>query len=165
MVSFPFENAWLDTDYIVTQAAVKSTVQSHLWTLLRISCIPRRLERPKKRANSKCSSIAASEVEWTSYVVIHLAFFTPHSSLQIKAILLGASSVLLGRPYIYGLALGGQAGVEEVIRNLLAEVDLSLGLMGYKSLDEIRGLGIESLKNEGNKDGRGRILVRRDGKL
>ncbi len=55
--------------------------------------------------------------------------------------------------------------MEEVIRNLLAEVDLSLGLMGYKSLDEIRGLGIESLKNEGNKDGRGRILVRRDGKL
>jgi hypothetical protein len=85
---------------------------------------------------------------------------------QVKAILLGANSILLGRPYIYGLALGGQAGVEEVIRNLLAEVDLSLGLLGYRTLDEIRGLGIEKLEAaSSDPSARGQILVRREAKL
>jgi lactate 2-monooxygenase len=47
-----------------------------------------------------------------------------------KALALGANAVLLGRPYVYGLAVGGQAGVETVIRNLLAEFDLTLALAG-----------------------------------
>ena len=41
-----------------------------------------------------------------------------------KALALGAEAVLLGRPYLYGLALGGQPGVEHVLRCLLAELDL-----------------------------------------
>jgi len=49
----------------------------------------------------------------------------------IKALALGADAVLLGRPFLYGLALGGQAGVEHVLRCLLAEVDLALTLAGY----------------------------------
>ncbi len=56
----------------------------------------------------------------------------------IKALALGANAVLLGRPYIYGLAVGGQAGVERVIRNLMAEIDLTLALVGgrdVKALD------------------------------
>jgi isopentenyl diphosphate isomerase/L-lactate dehydrogenase-like FMN-dependent dehydrogenase len=48
-----------------------------------------------------------------------------------KALALGARAVLLGRPYAYGLALDGQAGVEHVIRSLLAEFDLTLALSGY----------------------------------
>ena len=55
----------------------------------------------------------------------------------IKAIALGAKAVCLGRPYVYGLALGGQAGVETVIRNMLAEIELTLGLSGYKNLAEL----------------------------
>lgn len=47
-----------------------------------------------------------------------------------KALALGARAVLLGRPYVYGLALAGEAGVREVIRNLLAEFDLTLALCG-----------------------------------
>lgn len=47
-----------------------------------------------------------------------------------KALALGARAVLLGRPYVYGLALAGEAGVREVIQNVLAEFDLTLGLMG-----------------------------------
>ena len=43
---------------------------------------------------------------------------------------LGADAVLLGRPYAYGLAVGGQEGVEAVIRQLLAETDLTLALAG-----------------------------------
>lgn len=48
-----------------------------------------------------------------------------------KALALGARAVLLGRPYVYGLALDGQAGVEHVIRCLLAELDLTLALSGH----------------------------------
>jgi len=50
-----------------------------------------------------------------------------------KALALGAAAVLIGRPYVYGLALAGEAGVREVIRNLWAEFDLTLGLSGYSS--------------------------------
>ncbi|HLL33038.1 MAG TPA: lactate 2-monooxygenase [Streptomyces sp.] len=49
----------------------------------------------------------------------------------VKALALGARAVLLGRPYAYGLALDGQAGVEHVIRCLLAELDLTLALSGH----------------------------------
>jgi isopentenyl diphosphate isomerase/L-lactate dehydrogenase-like FMN-dependent dehydrogenase len=48
----------------------------------------------------------------------------------IKALALGANAVLLGRPYVYGLAVAGQTGVERVIRNLAAELDLTLALVG-----------------------------------
>jgi len=47
-----------------------------------------------------------------------------------KALALGATAVCLGRPYVYGLAVAGQRGVEEVIGNVLAEFDLTLGLAG-----------------------------------
>jgi lactate 2-monooxygenase len=50
---------------------------------------------------------------------------------------LGASAVCLGRPYVYGLALAGQHGVEEVIGNVLAEFDLTLGLAGCASVREV----------------------------
>jgi lactate 2-monooxygenase len=48
----------------------------------------------------------------------------------LKALALGADAVLLGRPYAYGLAVGGQEGVEAVIRHLMAETDLTLALAG-----------------------------------
>ena len=48
----------------------------------------------------------------------------------LKALALGADAVLLGRPYAYGLAVGGQEGVETVIRHLMAETDLTLALLG-----------------------------------
>ncbi|MFJ8934609.1 lactate 2-monooxygenase [Streptomyces sp. NPDC102365] len=48
-----------------------------------------------------------------------------------KALALGAEAVLVGRPYAYGLGLDGQAGVEHVIRCLLAELDLTLALSGH----------------------------------
>jgi lactate 2-monooxygenase len=54
-----------------------------------------------------------------------------------KALALGATAVLIGRPYVYGLALGGEAGVREVIRNFVADFDLTLGLAGCSSISEI----------------------------
>ena len=53
-----------------------------------------------------------------------------------KALALGASAVLLGRPYVYGLALGGADGVREVIRNLIADFDLTMGLSGCRGLSD-----------------------------
>jgi lactate 2-monooxygenase len=55
----------------------------------------------------------------------------------VKALALGARAVLLGRPYVYGLAIAGERGVREVIRNLLAELDITLGLAGYTSVREL----------------------------
>jgi lactate 2-monooxygenase len=54
-----------------------------------------------------------------------------------KAIALGATAVLLGRPYVYGLAVAGEAGVREVIENVAAELDLTMGLAGCPSVAEI----------------------------
>ena len=48
----------------------------------------------------------------------------------LKALALGANAVLLGRPYVYGLAVGGQPGVDAVLQQLAAETDLTLALMG-----------------------------------
>ncbi len=55
----------------------------------------------------------------------------------VKALALGARAVLLGRPYVYGLALAGEAGVREVIRNVIAELDLTLALCGRTSVSEL----------------------------
>ena len=54
-----------------------------------------------------------------------------------KALALGANAVCLGRPYVWGLALDGQAGVEHVLRCLLAELDLTLALSGYTSIEQV----------------------------
>ncbi|GGR43539.1 alpha-hydroxy-acid oxidizing protein [Nocardioides luteus] len=54
----------------------------------------------------------------------------------LKALALGADAVLLGRPYVYGLALAGAAGVQAVIEHMIAELDLSLGLVGCRSVGE-----------------------------
>jgi lactate 2-monooxygenase len=49
----------------------------------------------------------------------------------VKALALGATAVGIGRPYVYGLALGGVAGVVHVLRCLLAEADLLMAIDGY----------------------------------
>jgi lactate 2-monooxygenase len=54
-----------------------------------------------------------------------------------KALALGADAVLLGRPYIWGLALEGQAGVETVLKMVLAELDLTMALCGYTRPDQL----------------------------
>ena len=55
----------------------------------------------------------------------------------LKALALGADAVCLGRPYIWGLALDGQAGVETVLKMVLAELDLTMALCGLTRPDEI----------------------------
>src|SRR5690606_13928343 len=55
----------------------------------------------------------------------------------VKALALGAKAVLVGRPYLYGLALRGREGVEHVLRCLLAELDLTLHHSGYRSPSQL----------------------------
>jgi isopentenyl diphosphate isomerase/L-lactate dehydrogenase-like FMN-dependent dehydrogenase len=55
----------------------------------------------------------------------------------VKALALGAAAVLLGRPYVHGLALGGEAGVRHVLRCLLADLDINLALTGHRSPAEL----------------------------
>ena len=54
-----------------------------------------------------------------------------------KALALGARAVLLGRPYLWGLAVAGEAGVREVLLNLVADLDLTMALSGYTSCREL----------------------------
>ena len=55
----------------------------------------------------------------------------------IKALALGATAVAIGRPYAYGLALGGVAGLVHVLRSLLAEADLIMAVDGYPTLGSL----------------------------
>ena len=62
-----------------------------------------------------------------------------------KALALGADAVLVGRPYLWGLALDGQAGVETVLRGLLAELDLTMTLSGFTRASEIDSSALRQL--------------------
>lgn len=55
----------------------------------------------------------------------------------VKALALGATAAVIGRPYVYGLAAGGQAGVERVIDLLKAEIDATLALIGAASIHDL----------------------------
>lgn len=60
----------------------------------------------------------------------------------IKAMALGAHAILLGRPYIYGLACNGQQGVEDVFKALKADLEVTMGSMGIKELTKAELQGI-----------------------
>jgi len=55
----------------------------------------------------------------------------------LKALALGADAVTVGRPYIYGLALAGEAGVRDVLRHLIGDLDIALGLAGYTDVADV----------------------------
>ncbi len=55
----------------------------------------------------------------------------------VKALALGASAVGIGRPYAYGLALGGEDGIVHVLRSLLAEADLLMAVDGYPTIADL----------------------------
>lgn len=61
----------------------------------------------------------------------------------VKALALGATAVGVGRPYTYGLALGGAKGAEWVLRSILAEADLLMAVNGYPTLAAVREAGAQ----------------------
>ena len=54
-----------------------------------------------------------------------------------RALALGADAVLIGRPYVHGLALGGEDGVRHMLRTLEAELDITLAIAGVSSYREL----------------------------
>ncbi|MHC2998475.1 lactate 2-monooxygenase [Microbacterium sp. HJ5] len=54
------------------------------------------------------------------------------------ALALGATAVALGRPYAYALGIAGEEGVREAVRNVLAELDITLGLSGHTAIGDVR---------------------------
>ena len=63
----------------------------------------------------------------------------------VKALALGATAVGIGRAYAYGLAVAGEAGVAEVLRNLVAELDLSLAVSGRASIRDLSAADLSPL--------------------
>ncbi|HLM27476.1 MAG TPA: alpha-hydroxy-acid oxidizing protein, partial [Thermoleophilaceae bacterium] len=62
-----------------------------------------------------------------------------------KALALGATAVGIGRPHCYALALAGEHGVREVLENFQADLDLTMGLAGCRSVSEIGPETLEAL--------------------
>lgn len=63
----------------------------------------------------------------------------------ITAVALGATACMVGRPYVFGLAAGGEAGVTRVLELFETEIDRVLALLGVAHLDEVRGRADEFL--------------------
>lgn len=59
----------------------------------------------------------------------------------IKAVALGADMVGVGRPYSYGLAIGGAAGCAHILKSILAEADLMMAVNGMPTLSDVRAAG------------------------
>jgi lactate 2-monooxygenase len=55
----------------------------------------------------------------------------------LVALALGARAVAIGRPYVYALALAGEEGVRELLRNTIAELDITLGLAGVRRVADL----------------------------
>ena len=62
----------------------------------------------------------------------------------VLALALGADAVCIGRPYVYGLAIDGERGARDVIQNILAEMDLTMGLIGCRSIADVRNAEVRA---------------------
>lgn len=68
----------------------------------------------------------------------------------VKAIALGATACAIGRPYLYGLSVAGEAGVAHVLRLFREEMTRTMALLGVTSIDELRERGPELLRHRGD---------------
>mmetsp|Transcript_18828 Transcript_18828/g.42774 ORF Transcript_18828/g.42774 Transcript_18828/m.42774 type:complete len:184 (-) Transcript_18828:133-684(-) len=67
----------------------------------------------------------------------------------VKALALGADTVAVGRPYLYGLGAGGVNGVRKAMDLLAKEVETTMGLLGVGSVRELRETGTELVARRG----------------
>jgi isopentenyl diphosphate isomerase/L-lactate dehydrogenase-like FMN-dependent dehydrogenase len=77
----------------------------------------------------------------------------------VKALALGARAVLIGRPYLYGLAVGGEAGVVDVIETLRAELDNAMALLGLTAISELGLAAIQIPSGFGSRSDAGERLL------
>lgn len=64
----------------------------------------------------------------------------------VKALTMGTRAVGVGRPYVYGLALGGDVGAAHVLKCLLAEADLLMAVNGYATISDVRAAGVTRVR-------------------
>ncbi|EHY59987.1 hypothetical protein HRR83_006349 [Exophiala dermatitidis] len=83
------------------------------------------------------AEIAADETVQKSNLTLIFDSGIRTGSDVLKALALGAKAVCIGRPFMYGLAIGGQEGVEHVLRCILADTDNMLGNLGKKSVKDL----------------------------
>jgi L-lactate dehydrogenase (cytochrome) len=67
----------------------------------------------------------------------------------VKAVALGADACMFGRPYVFGLAAGGESGVDRVLELLRAEIDRTLALLGVASMADVAAEGRSLLADLG----------------
>ena len=72
-----------------------------------------------------------------SKIFIHFSICIRRGTHVLKALARGATACSIGRPYLYGLAAGGQAGVSKALELLRAEVERGMGLIGCRNVSEI----------------------------
>ncbi|KAF3929286.1 hypothetical protein AA313_de0207295 [Arthrobotrys entomopaga] len=82
--------------------------------------------------------IMADEIVKNSHLTVLFDSGIRTGSDVIKAMALGAKGVLIGRPMMWGLAMGGEAGVEHVFKCLRADLEINMALAGIKNLSEIK---------------------------
>lgn len=83
------------------------------------------------------AEIGADEKVKTSNLTVLFDSGIRTGSDVLKALALGAKAVLVGRPYVYGLAMGGEEGVKHVLNCMLADTENSMANLGKKSLSEL----------------------------
>ncbi|KAL7944964.1 FMN-dependent dehydrogenase [Trichoderma barbatum] len=64
----------------------------------------------------------------------------------IKALALGAHAVFVGRPALYGLGIAGKEGAKAVLAGLLADLDQSMGISGFTSIDDLQRAILRGVK-------------------
>ena len=65
-----------------------------------------------------------------------------------KALALGADAIMLGRLYLWGLAIAGEQGVRETVQNFLADLDLTFALSGYSACKQLRPSALVRAPND-----------------
>jgi isopentenyl diphosphate isomerase/L-lactate dehydrogenase-like FMN-dependent dehydrogenase len=76
----------------------------------------------------------------------------------VKALALGARACLIGRPYLYGLAVAGAPGVRHVLEILRSEIDQTMALLGCASIAELDASAIQLLPGFAGRTGSARAV-------
>jgi len=80
---------------------------------------------------------------------VHRLFYVRFKFLYgLIVVLMIICAVIVGRPYMYGLAIGGEKGVEQVLRSTLSDMEVTMGLAGYRNIGEIQGKRNEIIVKE-----------------
>ncbi|KAF3921900.1 hypothetical protein ABW20_dc0100760 [Dactylellina cionopaga] len=82
-------------------------------------------------------TITADETVKNSHLTILFDSGIRTGSDVLKAMALGAQGVLIGRPMMWGLAMGGEAGVEHIFKCLRADLELNMALAGIKNITQV----------------------------